>query len=179
MSQEEGMKIQRAAPILFSLVLLLAMLIPLYSIAEIYKWVDEEGIVHFTNEIDEVPLQYRPDRISTKPSPRKPQTSSSQKEWKSMTHEEKVEHLRRLKEKKAEEERKIAGYPEPIQQLVRDHRLKAGMTKEMVLLSWGDPVEIRPRSPKNAQEKWIYAASQPDKSSCAYFENDILTAWEE
>ena len=170
------MKIQQPALILlFSLVLLL----PVCSFAEIYKWVDEEGVVHFTNEMDEVPLKYRPDRVSTKPSPRKPESSSSQKDWRSMTHEEKVEHLRRLKEKKAEEDRKMAGYPEPIQQLVRDHKLKVGMTKEMVLLSWGNPVEIHPRSPKNVQEKWIYATSQPDKSVCAYFENDILTAWEE
>jgi len=96
-----------------------------------------------------------------------------------MTHEEKVEYLRRLKEKKAEEDRKIAGYPEHIQQLVRDRKLKVGMTKEMVLLSWGNPVDIRPQSPKNVQEKWIYSTSRSDKSAYAYFKNDILTGWEE
>ena len=155
------------------------MLFPVCSIAEIYKWVDEEGVIHFTDDIDEVPLNYRPEIMSTKPSLKKPNISSGQKDWSSMTHEEKVEYLRRLREKKAEEDRKIGGYPEHIQQLVRDHKLKVGMTKEMVLLSWGNPVDIRPQSPKNVQEKWIYSTSRSDKSAYAYFENDILTGWEE
>ena len=33
---------------LLSTVLLLVMLFPVCSIAEIYKWVDEEGVIHFT-----------------------------------------------------------------------------------------------------------------------------------
>ena len=174
------MRIKRTALLfLLSTVLLLVMLFPVCSIAEIYKWVDEEGVIHFTDDIDEVPLNYRPEIMSTKPSLKKPKISSGQKDWSSMTHEEKVEYLRRLREKKAEEDRKIAGYPEHIQQLVRDHKLKVGMTKEMVLLSWGNPVDIRPQSPKNVQEKWIYSTSRSDKSAYAYFENDILTGWEE
>ena len=174
------MRIKRTAlHSLFSMALLLVMLFPVCSIAEIYKWVDEEGVIHFTNDIDEVPLKYRPELISTKPSLKKPEISSGQKDWSSMTHEEKVEYLRRLREKKAEEDRKIAGYPEHIQQLVRDHKLKVGMTKEMVLLSWGNPVDIRPQSPKTVQERWIYSTSRADKSAYAYFENDILTGWEE
>jgi len=155
------------------------MLFPVCSNAKIYKWVDEKGVIHFTNDIDEVPLKYRPEIISTKPSPMKPGISSGQKDWSSMTHEEKVEYLRRLREKKAEEDRKIAGYPEHIQQLVRDHKLKVGMTKEMVLLSWGNPDDIRPQSLKNVQEKWIYSTSRLDKNAYAYFKNDILTGWEE
>jgi len=174
------MRIKRTALLfLLSTALLLVMLFPVCSIAKIYKWVDEEGAIHFTNDIDEVPLKYRPEIISTKPSLKKPEVSSGQKDWSSMTHEEKVEYLRRLKEKKAEEDRKIAGYPEHIQQLVRDRKLKVGMTKEMVLLSWGNPVDIRPQSPKNVQEKWIYSTSRSDKSAYAYFKNDILTGWEE
>jgi hypothetical protein len=49
----------------------------------------------------------------------------------------------------------------------------------MVLLSWGNPVDIRPQSLKNVQEKWKYSTSRSDKSAYAYFENDILTGWEE
>ena len=96
-----------------------------------------------------------------------------------MTYEEKVEYLRRLREKKVEEDRKIAGYSEDIQQLVWDHKLQVGMTKEMVLMSWGNPFDIRPQSPKHVQEIWIYSTSRADKSVYAYFENDILTGWEE
>ncbi len=174
------MRIKRAALLfLLSMALLLVMLFPVCSIAKIYKWVDEEGGIHFTNDIDEVPLKYRPEIISTEPSLKKPGISSGQKDWSSMTHEEKVEYLRRLREKKTEDDRKIAGYPEDIQQLVRDQKLKVGMTKEMVLLSWGNPVDIRPQSAKNVQEKWIYSTSRSDKCACAYFKNDILTGWEE
>ena len=174
------MRIKRMALLfLLSTALLLLIPFPKCSIAEIYKWIDGQGIIHFTDDMDEVPLNYRPEIMSTKPSLKKPNISSGQKDWSSMTHEEKVEYLRRLREKKAEEDRKIAGYPEHIQQLVRDHKLKVGMTKEMVLLSWGNPVDIRPRSPKNVQEIWIYSTSGSDKSAYAYFENDILTGWEE
>jgi hypothetical protein len=164
---------------LLSTALLVVMLFPVCSIAKIYKWVDEEGVIHFTNNIDEVPLKYRPELILTEPSLKKPETSLGQKDWRSMTHEEKVEYLRRLREKKAEEDRKITAYPEHIQQLVRDHKLEVGMTKEMVLLSWGNPVDIRPQSTKDVREKWIYSTSRSDKSAYAYFENDILTGWEE
>ena len=111
------MRIKRTALLfLLSTALLLVMLFPVCSIAKIYKWVDEEGVIHFTNDIDEVPLKYQPEIISTKPSLKKPEISSGQKDWSSMTHEEKVEYLRRLREKKAEEDRKIAGYPDHIQQ---------------------------------------------------------------
>jgi hypothetical protein len=174
------MRIKRTALLsLFSIALLLVMLFPVCLIAEIYKWVDEEGVIYFTDDLDEVPLKYRPELISPKPGLKKPEISPRQEDWSSMTYQEKVEYLRRLREKRAEEDRKIEGYPEDIQQLIRNHKLKVGMTKEMVLLSWGNPVDIRPRSPRNVQERWIYPASQADKSAYAYFENDTLTGWEE
>jgi hypothetical protein len=173
-------EIKRPGPLFLSAAaLLLVMLFPLCSFGEVYKWVDEEGVIHFVDDIDEVPLKYRPEIISTKPNLKRPEISSSQKDWSSMTYEEKVEYVRRLKEKKTEEDRKIAGYPEDIQTLVRDHKLKVGMTKEMVLLSWGKPIDIRPPGPKNVQEVWIYSTSRTDKNAYVYFENDILTGWEE
>ena len=180
MDWEGGIRIKRKALFpLFSMALLLVMVSSICSIAEIYKWVDEEGVVYFTDDLDEVPLKYRPEIVSTKPTPKRPDLSSAQKDWTSMSHEEKVEYLRRLREKKAEEDRKIASYPEDIQQLIRNHTLKVGMTKEMVLLSWGNPIDIRPQSRKNVQETWIYSTSRADKSTHAYFVNDILTGWEE
>jgi len=173
-------EIKRPGPLFLSAAaLLLVMLFPLCSFGEVYKWVDEEGVIHFVDDIDEVPLKYRPEIISTKPNLKKPEISSSQKDWSSMTYEEKVEYVRRLKEKKIEEDRKIAGYPEDIQTLVRDHKLKVGMTKEMVLLAWGNPIDIRPPGSKNVQEVWIYSTSRTDKHSYVYFKNDILTGWEE
>lgn len=178
--EEEVTRINRAVLLfLLSVTLLSVSLVPADSIAEIYRWVDEEGIIHFADDIADVPLKYRPEIISTKPGLKKPETSSRQKDWNVMTQEEKVEYLRRLREKKSEDDRKIAGYPEHIQQLIRDRRLEVGMTKEMVLLSWGNPVDIRPRSPKNLREIWIYSTSGSNKDAYAYFLNDILTEWKE
>jgi hypothetical protein len=53
------------------------------------------------------------------------------------------------------------------------------MTKEMVLVSWGNPADIRPPGPGNGQEVWIYSTSQTDKSAYVYFEDNILARWEE
>jgi hypothetical protein len=167
---------------LFSLllmVLLLLTLFPVRSNADVFKWVDEEGVVHFTDDIDEVPLKYRPEVITKQPTSKKPEISSDDKDWAGLTSEEKAEYLRRLKAKKDERDRKIAGYPERIQQLIRDHKLEVGMTKEMVLLSWGNPVDTRPRTPRNPHERWIYSTQEPEKYACAYFENDILAKWDE
>jgi len=55
------------------------MLVPECSMAEIYKWIDEGGVIHFTDDMDEVPLKYRPEIITTKPSLKKPKISSDQK----------------------------------------------------------------------------------------------------
>ncbi len=163
-----------------SLLLLGAMLFPGYSVADIYKWVDEDGIVHFTDHIDKVPLKYRPEIIKREPGVKEAEPLSAQKDWSAMTEDEKAEYLRRLKEKKkAEDEAKIAAYPEHIQKLIRDHKLEKGMTKEMVLLAWGSPIDIVPQERGKAQEKWIYPSSQPGRRAYAYFENDLLTGWED
>jgi hypothetical protein len=46
-----------------------------FSFAEVYKWVDEKGVVHFTDDIIQIPEKYRPqierlgtseDRVGTK-----------------------------------------------------------------------------------------------------------------
>jgi flagellar biosynthesis GTPase FlhF len=31
-----------------------------FSLAEVYKWVDDQGVVHFTDDITQVPQKYRP-----------------------------------------------------------------------------------------------------------------------
>jgi hypothetical protein len=42
--------------IIFSFVLFISE----FSIAEVYKWVDEKGVVYFTDDITQVPEKYRP-----------------------------------------------------------------------------------------------------------------------
>lgn len=49
---------KRILPI--SLVILVSILISGSSFAEMYKWVDEKGAVHFTDDITQVPERYRP-----------------------------------------------------------------------------------------------------------------------
>jgi len=47
---------KQAFPI--SLLLFLSFVVP--SFAEVYKWIDEKGIVHYTDDIMQVPEKYRP-----------------------------------------------------------------------------------------------------------------------
>ena len=166
----------------FSVILLVAMLCPVCSNAEIYRWVDEEGVVHFSDDINAVPLKYRPERVSDKPDAKKKQFNLGQENWGSMTDPEKAEYLRRLREKKeAEEDREMARYPEHVKTLIRGHKLEVGMTKGMVLLSWGSPTHVSPpgTGTQNVQEKWTYVTVDPVRRVSMYFENDILTRWEE
>ncbi len=166
----------------FCVALLVAMLYPLGSNAEIYRWVDEEGVVHFADDINAVPLKYRPERVSDRPDPKKKEFNLGEENWGSMTDVEKAEYLRRLREKKeAEEDREMARYPEHVKTLIRDHRLEVGMTKGMVLLSWGSPTRVSPlgTGTQNVREKWTYVTVEPVRRVFMYFENGILTRWEE
>ncbi len=49
------------------LLILLALLIP-FSYGEMYKWVDEKGTVHFTDDPSGIPERYRQDAETRKPS---------------------------------------------------------------------------------------------------------------
>jgi len=40
--------------------ILSTFLIPQLSFGEVYKWVDEKGVVHFTDDMQQVPEKYRP-----------------------------------------------------------------------------------------------------------------------
>ncbi len=42
------------------LIILLTLFVPEASFAAVYKWVDENGAVHFTDDIMQVPEEYRP-----------------------------------------------------------------------------------------------------------------------
>jgi len=47
-------------------IILLTVLVP-SSYAEMYKWVDEKGTVHFTDDLSNIPEKYRPDAETRKP----------------------------------------------------------------------------------------------------------------
>ena len=68
------------------LFIMMAVLVP-SSHGEMYKWVDEKGTVHFTDDLSSIPEKYRQDAETRKPSkegsvpqtPVKPKPPPSQK----------------------------------------------------------------------------------------------------
>jgi len=42
------------------LIILLLIFIPSYSLGDVYKWVDEKGVVHFTDDMIQIPEKNRP-----------------------------------------------------------------------------------------------------------------------
>ncbi len=58
--------------------------------------------------------------------------------------------------------------------LISDGYIKRGMTKQQARLSWGDPDEIhRTVFSGGIHEQWVYG------NNYLYFENGILTAWQD
>jgi clan AA aspartic protease (TIGR02281 family) len=56
---------------LTSFIIVLAVLVP-SSYGETYKWVDEKGAVHFTDDLSKIPEKYREDAETRKPSKETP-----------------------------------------------------------------------------------------------------------
>jgi clan AA aspartic protease (TIGR02281 family) len=50
-----------------TLIVMLAVLVP-YSYGEMYRWVDEKGTVHFTDDLSSIPERYRSDAETRKPT---------------------------------------------------------------------------------------------------------------
>ncbi len=46
-------------PLQFILIILFALCLAAYASAQVYKWVDEKGVVHFTDDITQIPEKYR------------------------------------------------------------------------------------------------------------------------
>ena len=116
-----------------------------WSFAQIYKWVDDKGIVHFTDDVSKIPEKYR-SSVPTEPKTIR-EEKGKEKDWDSMTYDEKMEHMRKVRIKakvKEKEDRElgISRQPKHIQTLIRNQDIKLGMTQEQVLLSWGEPVKV-------------------------------------
>ena len=47
------------------IIILIGLVSPCYG--EMYKWVDEKGTVHFTDDLSKIPEKYRPDAETRKP----------------------------------------------------------------------------------------------------------------
>ncbi len=59
-----------------SVIVLFAFFISEISFAEVYKWVDEKGAVHFTDDMTQVPEKYRPKAEEVGSSEEKEETKS-------------------------------------------------------------------------------------------------------
>ena len=70
--------------------------------------------------------------------------------------------------------KKHPDWPEEIWDLIKKGKIRLGMTKEQVRLSWGQPNDInRSVGPWGIHEQWVYG------SQYLYFENGILTSWQD
>lgn len=91
---------------------------------------------------------------------------------------EKEEQEREAKREAArlkEQEKKIAKYPKAIQQLIRQGRVRMGMTAAQVRLSWGEPDAINRSSGSwGVHEQWVYGTDI--QRQYLYFENGRLTS---
>ncbi|MFC1885361.1 hypothetical protein ACFL2O_11385 [Thermodesulfobacteriota bacterium] len=67
---------------------------------------------------------------------------------------------------------------EEMQQLCLDRKIRIGMTKKMVLLSWGSPDDKNTSvSSRGRREQWIYR-HEDFKADYLYFENGILDSFQ-
>jgi hypothetical protein len=67
----------------------------------------------------------------------------------------------------------IGKFSKRIQRLIKDGKIFIGMTKEQVVLSWGEPDDINKSvGPWGVHEQWVY------NSSYLYFENERLTSYQ-
>jgi clan AA aspartic protease (TIGR02281 family) len=64
--------------VIFPLIIILAVLVP-SSYGEMYKWVDEKGTVHFTDDLSNIPEKYREDAETRKPPKETPTPQPQEK----------------------------------------------------------------------------------------------------
>jgi len=59
-------------------------------------------------------------------------------------------------------------------------QITMGMTKEQVLASWGQPRDVHKSiGPWGVHEQWIYGTGIYYRQLYLYFEDGILTAWQD
>jgi len=79
-----------------------------------------------------------------------------------------------LEAKRAEAERQalIKKQPKGLQKLLSDRKIKVGLTKGQVLLSWGKPGDVNTTiTARGRREQWVYSLK-----SYVYFDDGLVTA---
>ncbi len=125
-----------------AMMLLMAILclLPISQIAhaEIYKWVDEKGTVHFTHDPSNIPEKYRDSMKvkeeevfpSTSPTQRQPSTTYPEK---SSVDEQRTRHLRQMKEQAGEEQSQRERAADKVYQQIKDNQNLTASQREMLI----------------------------------------------
>ncbi len=68
-----------------------------------------------------------------------------------------------------------------VKQLMLDKKIKIGMTKEEVKLSWGEPNNVnRTIATNENSEQWVYGSlGESSKMNYLYFEDAVLASWQD
>ena len=62
--------------------------------------------------------------------------------------------------------------------VINEHKIRLGMTTEMVQASWGHPRHInRSVGSWGVHEQWVYGGYEGFSSQYLYFDDGILTSW--
>lgn len=70
-------------------------------------------------------------------------------------------------------------WPENIKNAVAEHKIVLGMTKEQVIMAWDEPDDINKTvTTQGTREQWVYGDWSRSKPKFLYFDNGILTGWQ-
>lgn len=95
--------------ILLSFFLPTFLLVTLSSSQQVYRWIDDNGTIHFTDDVSKIPEQYRDQtkRIELPNEPSKEPPIESQKTGKQDVKEDRVDKYLQDFDKKVEEKKKL------------------------------------------------------------------------
>ena len=86
----------------------------------------------------------------------------------------KLKKIASEKQQRSELNRLTKQYGKVNANLITENKIKIGMTKQMVIESWGKPEHIsRTVTSSVVHEQWVYG------NTYIYFDNGILTAWQD
>lgn len=142
--------------------------------ADITSWVDENGVRHFDNKVDEPPQNSKDvkkiEEIEHKPVPTPRPTpkkrKKTKKKYKVTTEKERKKKIEQWKKRQEKFD-----FEDKVRSAINKNELIRGMTKEDVLRSWGEPKFRQPE-----KRRWFYIHN--DYHCFLYFDNKgLLRKW--
>ena len=150
-------------------VLIFAGLLCSYNIsfADIYKYVDKEGVLHLTPNPSEPDTKYvlimKEKRIIKEKSITKEEKKAKQKK----AEQSKKDRIANLKKKHPDWSDKTIMH-------ISNRNVYLGMNKEQAIASWGKPYDIHKTTTINGvHEQWFYSVH-----NYLYFDDGILTSFQ-